>query len=125
MAQTLNLTFMSGSRDGEEISLEATGAIPSVSIGRSPPCELVIPDDIDLSRRHARIYWNGESWMLEDLNSSNGTFLGEFQGSRRLAAAIAINDGEIFRTGLTRFRFGSSNGHGASIPVASAIAKRY
>jgi pSer/pThr/pTyr-binding forkhead associated (FHA) protein len=71
MTQTLTLIFMSGSRDGEEVQFDAVGSPPSVSIGREVPCELVITDDPDLSRRHARIVWNGSSWTLEDLNSSN------------------------------------------------------
>ena len=91
MTQTLTLTFMSGSRDGEVVQLATAGAPPSVSIGRDAPCELVISDDPDLSRRHARIFWNGESWMLEDLNSSNGTFIGEFQAARRLSGPTEIN----------------------------------
>ena len=64
MIRTLTLTFMSGSRDGEVVQFETAGSPPSVSIGRDAPCELVISDDPDLSRRHARLFWNGSSWML-------------------------------------------------------------
>ena len=102
MAQTLTLTFMSGSRDGEVLQVETAGTPPSVSIGRTAPCELVISDDPDLSRRHARIFWSDQSWMLQDLDSSNGTFIGEFQAARRVAAPTAIKGGDIFRVALTR-----------------------
>ena len=119
MTQTLTLIFMSGSRDGEEVQFDAAGSPPSVSIGRDVPCELVITDDPDLSRRHARIVWNGTSWMLEDLNSSNGTFIGEFQATRRLSGTGAIKDGEIFRVGLTRLRLG---GDGNKRPATAAVA---
>ncbi len=108
MARTLTLTFMSGSRDGEVVQLETAGLPPSISMGRVAPCELVIADDPDLSRRHARIFWNGSSWMLEDLGSSNGTFIGEFQTARKLSGPTAIKDSDIFRVGLTRLRLGSS-----------------
>ncbi|MBI3373438.1 MAG: FHA domain-containing protein [Betaproteobacteria bacterium] len=124
MARTLTLTFMSGSRDGEVVQLETAGSPPSVSVGREPPCELVITDDPDLSRRHARIFWNGSSWMLEDLNSSNGTFLGEFQAASRLAGPTAIKDGQIFRTGLTRLRLGSAMDQRAATSAAAANATR-
>jgi pSer/pThr/pTyr-binding forkhead associated (FHA) protein len=120
MAQTLSLTFMSGSRDGEVVQLDATGSPPSISIGRVAPCELVITDDPDLSRRHTRIFWNGSSWMLEDLNSSNGTFIGEFQATRRLSGASAIKEGEIFRAGLTRLRLGGAKND--QVAVAGAVA---
>ena len=120
MAQTLTLTFMSGSRDGEVVQLDAAGSPPSITIGRVAPCELLITDDPDLSRRHTRIFWNGSSWMLEDLNSSNGTFIGEFQATRRLSGASAIKEGEIFRAGLTRLRIGGARND--QVAVAGAVA---
>jgi len=122
MALTLNLTFMSGSRDGEVIKLHTAGAPPSISIGRNAPCELVITDDPDLSRRHARIFWTGASWMLEDLNSSNGSFIGEFQSARRLTGASAIKDGEIFRVGLTRLRLDGQSSENTAIAGVAGVA---
>ena len=123
MAQTLNLTFMSGSRDGEVVQLATAGTPPSVSIGRTAPCELAISDDPDLSRRHARIFWSGSSWMLQDLDSSNGTFIGEFQAARRLSGSSAIKYGEIFRVGLTRLRLGGAKNERIATAAAAAIAK--
>lgn len=122
MTQTLNLTFMSGSRDGEVVQLATAGSPPSITIGRVAPCELLITDDPDLSRRHTRIFWNGTSWMLEDLNSSNGTFIGEFQAARRLSGTSAIKEGEIFRAGLTRLRFGGDRVDLAAIADVAAAA---
>lgn len=124
MARTLTLTFMSGSRDGEVVRLETAGSPQSVSIGRNAPCELVISDDPDLSRRHARIFWDGSCWMLEDLDSSNGTFIGEFQAARRLSKPIAIKDGDIFRVGLTRLRSGSAKDERVATAAAGANATR-
>ena len=124
MARTLTLTFMSGSRDGEVVQLATAGSPPSVSIGRDAPCELLITDDPDLSRRHARILWNGLAWMLEDLNSSNGTFIGEFQAASRLSAPTAIRDGQIFRVGLTRMRLGSATDERVATAAAVANATR-
>ena len=125
MAQTLTLTFMSGARDGEIVQLETTGSPQSVSIGRTAPCELVISDDPDMSRRHARIFWSGSSWMLEDLESSNGTFMGEFQAERRLSGTSAIKDSEIFRVGLTRLRLGGAkNDRIATAGAAAAVAAK-
>lgn len=124
MAQTLTLTFMSGSRDGEVVQLETAGSPQSVSIGRNAPCELVISDDPDLSRRHARIFWSGSSWMLEDLDSSNGTFIGEFQAARRLSGPAAIKEGDIFRVGLTRLRLGSAKDERVATAAAAANATR-
>ena len=46
----------------------------AVEIGRSPACHLVLDAD-SVSRRHARIEWNGREHQLFDLGSTNGTFL--------------------------------------------------
>ena len=85
---------------------------------------LAVSDDPDLSRRHARIFWNGSAWMLEDLGSSNGTFIGEFQAARRLSEPAAIKDGRIFRVGLTRLRLGGVEDDRVTAAAAAANATR-
>ena len=116
--------FMSGSRAGEVVQIETAGSPPSVSIGRVAPCELMISDDPDLSRRHARMVWNGSSWMLDDLDCSNGTFIGEFQAARRLSGPAASRDGHILRVGLTRLRFGSAKDERLATAAAAANPTR-
>lgn len=123
MEKTVTLTFMSGSRDGEVVQLTTAGAPQSVSIGRTAPCELVLADDPDMSRRHTRIVWNGSSWTLEDMRSSNGTFIGEFQTERKLSAPAAIREGEIFRVGLTRLRLGGAKDERVAVAGVVAVAK--
>lgn len=126
MADILNLTFMSGSRDGEVVQLSTTGSPQSASIGRNAPSELMITDDPDMSRRHARIFWSGSSWMLEDLGSSNGTFIGEFQTECKLSVPTAIKEGEIFRVGLTRLRLGGpKNERVATARTAAAVKGKW
>ena len=62
--------------------------------------------------------------MLEDLGSSNGSFIGEFQIARKVSAPAAIKDGEIFRVGLTRLRLGSAKDERAATAAAAANATR-
>ncbi len=57
-------------------SLPLTGS--SILIGRSPGSTLVLDDDYS-SSRHARIFPQGGQWFVEDLGSTNGTFIGEQQ----------------------------------------------
>ena len=45
-----------------------------ITIGRASDCEIQTHDAM-VSRRHARITWDGSYW-IEDLGSSNGVFLG-------------------------------------------------
>lgn len=47
----------------------------AILIGRAPGCTLVLDDDYS-SSRHARIFPSGDQWILEDLGSTNGTFIG-------------------------------------------------
>jgi Inner membrane component of T3SS, cytoplasmic domain len=64
------LIITSGSRAGTEVPL---GRDP-ITIGRSGESGLVIRDDYT-STHHARLMlWNNE-WMIQDLDSTNGTFL--------------------------------------------------
>jgi len=50
----------------------------AVLIGRAPSCTLVLDDDYS-SSRHARIFPQGGQWLVEDLGSTNGTFLGDLK----------------------------------------------
>src|ERR1700735_5036062 len=65
------LTIITGAQAGETLQLhEAAGAI-----GRAEDADLVI-DDRGVSGRHARITRKGGVYFIEDLGSTNGTFLG-------------------------------------------------
>src|SRR5690606_24093971 len=47
----------------------------AILIGRAPSCTLVLDDDYS-SSRHARIFPQDGEWYVEDLGSTNGTFVG-------------------------------------------------
>ncbi len=107
MTPPLVLTFMSGPRDGEVVTLAAQGEPGSVTFGRLATCGVSLPDAPDVSRQHARLTWRDAGWWVEDVGSSNGTFLGEFASERRVTTATSLSAGQIFRVGRTRFRLGS------------------
>ncbi len=46
----------------------------ATSVGRIAGNDIMIPDGT-VSRRHARLVFNAGQWLIEDLNSSNGTFV--------------------------------------------------
>lgn len=91
-ASTLVIT--SGPRKGVEVTL---GARP-LTIGRHPESDLVIQDDYS-STHHARLVPNGASWLLEDLSSTNGTFV----NGRRLTHSSPLAPGVPVRIGTTTF----------------------
>jgi hypothetical protein len=71
-----------------------------VTIGRAPDCECVLTDET-VSRRHARIWRASDSWLLTDLNSTNGTRLNGW----RVVEAIEVRPGDLVSFGTTRYRF--------------------
>jgi hypothetical protein len=68
----------------------------SVLIGRNPGSTVVLEDDY-ASGRHARIYPEGDEWFVEDLGSTNGTYL----GNDRLTAPQQLSVGSTLRIGTT------------------------
>jgi pSer/pThr/pTyr-binding forkhead associated (FHA) protein len=112
VTKNVSLRFMSGSRDGETIQMSASGDPPAVTFGRLPTCGVCLSDDLEVSRCHARLFWKG-GWWLEDLGSSNGSFLGEFQQGRRISEPAMISVGQIIVLGRTRFRLEPETAAGA------------
>lgn len=49
-----------------------------VLLGRDPNCKIHIPNET-ISAQHARIYLIDQNWWIQDLNSTNGTFLNDEQ----------------------------------------------
>jgi hypothetical protein len=64
------LVVVEGNLAGQSFPL---GGVP-LTIGRAPDSTLVLADDY-VSTRHARLVPNGSAWVLEDLGSTNGTYL--------------------------------------------------
>ncbi|HUS63120.1 MAG TPA: FHA domain-containing protein, partial [Kofleriaceae bacterium] len=59
--------------------------------------DIVFRDDEFLSRRHAVLRWQGTGCVVEDLKSSNGTFI-------RLRGPTALEHGDVLRMGDQMFR---------------------
>jgi hypothetical protein len=86
------LVVTEGSLRGTTITL---GQAP-ILIGRAPECTLVLEDDY-ASGRHARFFLQGSTWLVEDLGSTNGTFLGR----DKLEAPTPVGPGSSVRIGRT------------------------
>ena len=68
----------------------------SMVMGRAPECELLL-DDTYVSQQHARIFDRSGNWYVEDLGSTNGTFVNE----QRLVAPAMLTPGDKVRIGTT------------------------
>jgi hypothetical protein len=91
-ASPRTLVVTQGSLKGTTISL---GQAP-ILIGRAPECTLVLEDDY-ASGRHARLSLQQGTWMVEDLGSTNGTFLGR----DRVQTPTPVSPGAPVRIGRT------------------------
>jgi hypothetical protein len=69
-------------------------------VGRVEECELRLPVGT-VSRRHAEIEWTGESWVVRDLHSENGTWV---NGERIWERTLMENDQLQFGTVCLYFR---------------------
>jgi hypothetical protein len=75
---------------GTLLALDWTGAQGELLIGRHLDCDVVFPDT-SVSRFHARLRFRGGRWILQDLESTNGTTLnGERVGRSELRAGDVI-----------------------------------
>lgn len=73
---------------------------PSNIIGRSMEhCEVALNDSF-LSAQHARLELRGDSWVLEDMHSTNGTFVNEIE----VRDPTILEDGDVIRVGRVEMR---------------------
>lgn len=88
------LVITSGPRRGVEIAL---GTDP-LSIGRAGDSGLVIQDDYT-STKHARLLPSNGGWRVQDLDSTNGTYV----NGERITSPTNIGPGTSVRIGTTTF----------------------
>ena len=85
-------------------SLEEGGEFPlnsaPVTVGRGGQNDLVLDGDEFASSRHARIEVRGDGVWVQDLDSTNGTYV---NGSR-VAGAQRLDPGDVLRVGETDLR---------------------
>ncbi len=87
-----HVAILEGGNAGENVSLEAAPLL----IGRGNDAAIRLDDDY-VSTRHARIAQSGEQWFVEDLGSTNGTYV----GSHRITQPTTLQLGSQVRIGKT------------------------
>jgi len=97
-APAARLLVTAGPLKGTSLPL---GSAP-VLVGRAPTCTLVIDDDF-CSARHCRIFPENGEWKVEDLGSTNGTYL----GNQRVTDPVPLRRGDQVRIGATTLELGA------------------
>jgi pSer/pThr/pTyr-binding forkhead associated (FHA) protein len=69
------------------------------TLGRTPDNDIRIDEDF-ISRHHAVLLLSGANTIVEDLNSTNGTYVNGERVNRR-----TLKEGELVTLGKTEFRF--------------------
>jgi pSer/pThr/pTyr-binding forkhead associated (FHA) protein len=90
MASQFQLIMRTGPTPGATFTLEGD----QLNIGRDSSNEIVI-NDAEVSRRHSRLTFQGGKYVLEDLGSTNGTFV----NGQRLAGPRVLKAGEVVSFG--------------------------
>jgi pSer/pThr/pTyr-binding forkhead associated (FHA) protein len=73
---------------------------PMTTIGRAPDNSLIVPNDGYASGHHAKVYWSQGRWLLEDLNSSNGTTVND----QLITGPYSLSPNDVIKVGRTLFR---------------------
>ncbi|UYQ77634.1 FHA domain-containing protein [Glutamicibacter sp. JL.03c] len=87
-----SLAIVEGPLAGNSIPLSGQ----PIMFGRAQDATVVLDDDY-ASGRHARLFPQGSRWFIEDLGSTNGTFVGDSQ----LTRAQPVEPGQRIRIGKT------------------------
>lgn len=83
-------------REPVEIAGKAWPLTGEVSIGRAAGCQVTI-DDTYASQIHARVFNRDNQWQIEDLGSTNGTWLNR----HKVSGPMVIKPGDIVQIGNT------------------------
>jgi pSer/pThr/pTyr-binding forkhead associated (FHA) protein len=76
--------------------LETVPLTGQLQIGRAEACQIKL-DDTYVSTFHARIFNRDGSWFVEDLGSTNGTYLNQ----RRVTSPVELRTGDRVKLGKT------------------------
>jgi hypothetical protein len=89
----------------------------NVTIGRDAQNDLALPDDPKVSQQHARIRQEGDTYVVEDVQSTNGTFLERGSEDTRITSPQQLRPHDVIRVGSTRLAFEPDASASASEPA--------
>lgn len=85
-------------QEGQAVPHELTG--DEAVLGRNPDCTIQLNSNM-VSRKHARVYRDGDGWRVEDLGSGNGTFV----NGKKIDGPTSLGHEDRIKLGPLLFRF--------------------
>ncbi len=103
----------------EMAGLELPVVGDQATIGRLSGNDICLPLDLRVSRRHALLRRTSEGWLLEDLGSANGTYIGQ----RRVHGPTLVQPGDQIRVGRTWLEFISGRPKPEEVPQVEFVGE--
>ena len=91
------ITITTGRAAGNSATLPAVG--DEILMGRAAACQLDVDDDY-ASSRHAKIWRDDEGFVVEDLRSTNGTYV----NGQQISQPTRISPGDVVRVGRSQMQ---------------------
>ncbi len=107
---TASLVVRQGAQAGMNFSITGN----QVVVGREEGVDIILQDP-EASRRHSRISWQGNQYVIEDMNSTNGTFVNGVQ----ITTPQILNPGDSIGIGQTALVFQMAGGQPGGYPYQS------
>lgn len=117
MPNIIELHFVEGENSGVRIKVAAD---QELVIGRSEKCDVCLSEK-KISRRHCRIFQQDGKFTLEDMGSTNGTYVND----QKVSAQVSLQAGDRIRVGTSLIETQIKEGEAAlaqKIEVAKAEA---
>jgi diguanylate cyclase (GGDEF)-like protein len=73
----------------------------TLEVGRSAAVGISLPEVMSISRKHARLRYQGRVVTVEDLGSTNGTYI----NGQPVHGKVALHSGDRFQTAAVHFKF--------------------
>jgi hypothetical protein len=89
------LEVINGEHEGKIYYLDQK----EIVLGRNEDCDIEV-QDIEISRQHLKLFSENRRWFVQDLGSTNGTYVNKLRVDRYM-----VNPGDKIKAGQTQFRF--------------------
>lgn len=98
----VTITVMSGADDGRQFELHEF----PVTLGRHPDDDVFLPHDRRVSRHHAKMTRNGDSFFVEDVRAKGkGSINGTYLNGHKVNTKTSISGSDILLLGTVFLRF--------------------